>query len=78
MSFIIRFGYCPPNPGPRSRFKCKWFTDVLTLLDNYKEGDDVFVSHNGGKYIHTTIDKIVENFYGDSLKSYVNDSILQL
>ena len=78
MSVKYRIGYCPPNPGPKAKLKCKWFTNVLELIDNYKEGDDVFVSHNGGKYMHTTIDKIRENFYGESLKFYVDSSILQM
>lgn len=57
-----RIGYCPPNPGPKARPYCRWFTAVNELLKEYKEGDDVYVSYHGKPYIKTTIDNILEKF----------------
>lgn len=55
-----RISYCPPNPGPKAKPYCRWYTDVLELLENYKEGDEIYVSYHGKKYIKTTIDDILE------------------
>lgn len=64
---VYRIGYCPPNPGPKAKLNCKWFTNVLELLDNYKEGDKVYVSHNGSKYQLADIEKIREEFFADEI-----------
>ena len=50
----IRFGYCPPNPGPKKKLHNKWFTDIndaikkgfKTYLQNELEIQDVKVNKN--------------------------------
>lgn len=65
-----RIGYCTPNPGPKAKPYCRWYTDVLELLENYKEGDEVYVSYHGGKYRLADIEKIREEvFYDEILKN---------
>ena len=45
--------------------------DVKCAIKNCRACEDWEIAQG-------VLDKIIENFYGDSLKSYVNDSILQL
>lgn len=34
-SYTIRFGYCPPNPGPHKSTGCWWFNDIKDAIDAY-------------------------------------------
>ena len=27
MGLVIRFGYCPPNPGPKAKIRNKWYRE---------------------------------------------------
>ena len=31
----IRFGYCPPNPGPNANKRCTWYSDVRSAVEAY-------------------------------------------
>lgn len=33
---VIRFGYCPPNPGPNAKLKNKWFTNISDVINEYR------------------------------------------
>ena len=43
---VIRLGYCPPNPGPRSKIYSKWYTDVKSTIENWK-GESIWIKING-------------------------------
>jgi hypothetical protein len=53
---IIRFGYCPPNPGPKARLKNKWFTNKEDAINEYN-GGSIWVSY-GGKYREITLEQL--------------------
>ena len=54
----IRFGYCPPSPGPNKNTKCKWYTDINTAIDNYN-GAEIWISFNGLKYRKISINELL-------------------
>jgi hypothetical protein len=35
MSVVIRFGYCPPSPGPYKFTGCKWYTNIKDAVEAY-------------------------------------------
>lgn len=54
----IRFGYCPPNPGPKSKINNKWYTDVKSAIENWK-GEPIWVKING-IYRQINIDELYD------------------
>ena len=44
MGLVIRFGYCPPNPGPKAKIRNKWYREeefedaINDWMDNPKYG----------------------------------------
>lgn len=51
---IIRFGYCAPNPGPKSKIKNKWFRleEIDNAINQYNN-ESIWISTNG-KYHEIT------------------------
>lgn len=52
MGLIIRFGYCPPNPGPKAKIRNKWyreeeFEDAINGWDGQSE---IWISYNKQTY----------------------------
>lgn len=58
-NFVIRFGYCPPNPGPKRKLKNKWFTNVNDAINNYK-GETIYISYNKQGYKEITFNELLE------------------
>lgn len=56
---VIRFGYCPPNPGPNVKLKNKWFTDVNDAINNYN-GEKIYISYNRQTYREITFNELLE------------------
>lgn len=50
MSFVIRFGYCPPSPGPKARIRNKWYTDANDAIENWDGHSEIWISYNKGVY----------------------------
>lgn len=50
MSHAIRFGYCPPSPGPKSKIRNKWHTDVNDAIENWDGRSEIRISYNKGVY----------------------------
>ena len=42
----IRFGYCPPNPGPKKKLYNKWFTKVEDAIAEYDGRKQIYISYN--------------------------------
>lgn len=61
MSIIIRFGYCPPNPGPKGKPKALWFSDIdkaiIYAMDNPRK--EIYISINGKKYKERTFEELL-------------------
>ena len=55
----IRFGYCPPNPGPKAKLRNKWFTNVEDAIKEYK-GETIYISYNNKKYREITFNDLLE------------------
>lgn len=55
---IIRFGYCSPNPGPKARLNCKWYSDKESAIQNWNN-ERIFISVNNSKYREITINELV-------------------
>lgn len=57
----IRFGYCPPNPGPKSRLLpyIKWYNDVQTAIENYDGNCSIWMK-TSSKYVEISYNKLLE------------------
>ena len=44
---IIRFGYCPPNPGPNTKLTNKWFSDINDAINNYDGNSSIWINSSG-------------------------------
>lgn len=53
---VIRFGYCPPNPGPNAKLKNKWFTNISDVINEYC-GERIHIK-SGNRYRETTIENL--------------------
>lgn len=53
---VIRFGYCPPNPGPNAKLSNKWYTNINDAIDNWN-GESIWIS-SGGKYHKISIEQL--------------------
>lgn len=53
----IRFGYCPPNPGPKGKIYNKWFTKVEDAIKEYK-GETIYISYNKKPYKEITFEEL--------------------
>lgn len=56
----IRFSYCPPNPGPKAKLRNKWFTKVEDAIEEYKEGETIYISYNNQKYREITFNDLLK------------------
>ena len=57
---FIRFNYCPPNPGPNSKPRCRWYSDVRTAIDAYDGKSSIWLRTGKGKYIEISYNKLRE------------------
>lgn len=53
---VIRFGYCPPNPGPNAKLNNKWYTNINDAIDNWN-GESIWIS-SGSKYREISIEQL--------------------
>lgn len=72
MSLVIRFGYCPPNPGPKTKTKCKWYNNIDDAIEaycnlNYKM--PIYISYNNCKYREISYEQLIEIFNYESMQS---------
>jgi hypothetical protein len=57
---VIRFNYCPPNPGPNSKPRCRWYSDVQSAIDAYDGKSSIWLRTGKGKYIEISYNKLLE------------------
>lgn len=63
MNIVVRFGYCPPNPGPHASIGCRWYSCVDEAIDayyNYRldQRVPIYISINNDKYKQITYDQL--------------------
>lgn len=58
-NYVIRFGYCPPNPGPKSKITNKWYTDAKDAINDYN-GEKLYISYNHKTYREITFNDLLE------------------
>ena len=63
MSVIIRFGYCPPNPGPKSKIRNKWYSDISQAIDNYDGKSEIWIKYNNNRYRKISYNKLINLYY---------------
>lgn len=61
----IRFGYCPPNPGPNASTGCRWYSDIDDAIDayyNYRidQRVPIYISINNSKYVQISYNELLE------------------
>ena len=54
---IIRFGYCPPNPGPKRKLLNKWFSDIKDAIENWDGNSSIWIKTNG-RYVEISFSKL--------------------
>lgn len=59
MSVIIRFGYCPPNPGPKKKLKNKWYSKPSDAIAAYN-GEELWIRENNQVYIKITYEDLIK------------------
>ena len=59
MSVIIRFGYCPPNPGPKKKLKNKWYSNPSDAIAAYN-GEELWIRENSQVYIKITYEDLIK------------------
>jgi hypothetical protein len=60
---VIRFGYCPPNPGWKCKTKWHWFRsyqDAIEFAYENNRFNDIWVSYNGQRYRELSFNKLCE------------------
>ena len=57
---LIRFNYCPPNPVPNSKPRCRWYSDVQSAIDAYDGKSSIWLRTGKGKYIKISYNKLLE------------------
>ena len=55
---IIRFGYCPPNPGPKTKLKNRWFSDINDAINSYDGKSSIWIK-TSGRFREITYDKLM-------------------
>ena len=58
-NYIIRFGYCPPNPGPKRKLRNKWYTDAQDAINDYN-GEKLYIRYNNQAYREITFNDLFE------------------
>lgn len=56
---MIRFGYCPSNPGPNAKTGCRWYSDVHTAINNYDGKQSIWIKAGDGKYVKISYDELL-------------------
>lgn len=44
---IIRFGYCPPNPGPKAKLNCRWYSNIDDAINSYDGNSSIWINATG-------------------------------
>ena len=57
---LIRFNYCPSNPGPNTKTNCRWYSDVQSAIDAYDGKCSIWLRTGKGKYIEISYNKLLE------------------
>lgn len=57
---LIRFNYCPSNPGPNSKPNCRWYLNVQNAIDEYDGKSSIWLRTGKGKYIEISYNKLLE------------------
>ena len=57
---VIRFGYCPPNPGPNAKIRNEWYTNIKDAINEYNGRDKIYISVNKSGYREIDFDKLCE------------------
>lgn len=57
---VIRFGYCPPNPGGKSKLHNKWFVNIKDAINEYNGRDKIYISMNKRSYKEIDFNKLCE------------------
>lgn len=60
MSHVIRFGYCPPSPGPKSEIRNKWYTDANDAIENWDGRSEIWVSYNKGSISPNIVCRLIK------------------
>lgn len=80
MNIKIRFGYCPPNPGPKGKPKAIWFTDVdnaiIYAMDNPTK--EIYISINGKAYRPISFEKLIELSKGTQLSTHIKKILVKI
>lgn len=65
----IRFGYCPPSPGPNSRLlkHVKWFNNIDDAVEAYDGHTSIWIN-SSGIYHEITFEQLL-NFQKDGHKT---------
>ena len=65
----IRFGYCPPSPGPNSRLlkHVKWFNNIDDAVEAYDGHTSIWIN-SSGIYREITFEQLL-NFQKDGHKT---------
>ena len=55
---VIRFGYCPPNPGPcpKTKLNNHWYTNVDDAINNWNR-ESIWVKYSG-RYREITFEQL--------------------
>lgn len=53
---VIRFGYCPPNPGPKARRNNKWYTNVDAAINNWNH-ESIWIKY-GSRFKEITFERL--------------------
>lgn len=62
----IRFGYCPPNPGPKAKIYNKWYSDIKNAIDEYNGRDRIYISYNKKAYRQITFEQLYNLYESES------------
>lgn len=48
MGLVIRFGYCPPNPGSKVKIRNKWYREeeIEDAINDWDGQSEIWISYN--------------------------------
>lgn len=62
----IRFGYCPPNPGPKKKIYNKWYNNIKDAIDEYNGRDLIYISYNKKVYRQITFNQLYKLYESEN------------
>lgn len=65
-NYTIRFGYCPPSPGPHKSTGCMWFNNIEEAIEAYynfrlDRKVPIYIKYNNGPYKQIDYDWLLEH-----------------